>query len=83
MEGKPKIQQLKREYNYYHQLHKPPKMMRKNKDTKLKVRFKSGESTMLLCRNMTSAAATGLTLMIASYISKHKSKLEGQFIFTK
>lgn len=38
---------------------------------------------MLLCKGLSSLAATSLGMYIENYCKKHNSKLEGTFIFTK
>lgn len=48
-----------------------------------KMFFKSGNSTMLLCKGMTKLAANSLDIYITRYCKQHGSKLEGTFIFTK
>lgn len=50
---------------------------------KCKMFFKSGNSTMLLCKGMTKLAANNLDIYIDRFCKQHGSKLEGQFIFTK
>ena len=52
-------------------------------DKKVRLYYKSGNSTMLLCKNITSLYATSLCLFIRSFCKKHGSKLEGTFIQTR
>lgn len=52
-------------------------------EEKCKMFFKSGNSTMLLCKGMTKLAASSLDMYITRYCKQHGSKLEGAFIFTK
>lgn len=54
-------------------------------DEKQKVRlyFKSGDSTMLLCKGLTALAATSLQINIEKYVKRHNCKVEGHFIQTR
>lgn len=67
---------------YQNQLHRKPRL---KYDCQQKVRlfFKSGENTMLLCKGMTALAADSLAMYIESYIKKHNSKIEGRFLQTR
>lgn len=51
-------------------------------EKKCKMYFKSGNSSMLLCKGMTKLAANNLDMYIERYCKQHGSKLEGTFIFT-
>lgn len=71
----------KKKYNYYYnQLHTPRQL---NEQVKHKMFFKSGNSTMLICKNITGLAGTSLELYITKFLKKHGTKLEGTFIFTQ
>lgn len=74
-------QQQRKKYNYYNQLLNP-KYTAGNREH-IRMFLKSGTSTMLLCKGLSSLAATSLGMYIENYCKKHNSKLEGTFIFTK
>lgn len=63
------------------QLHTPK--LKYNEQQKVRLYLKSGGSTMLIAKGMTSLAATSLSLFIRDFCKKHGSKLEGTFLQTK
>lgn len=67
---------------YQNQLHKP---RRRQYDETQKVRlyFKCGGNTMLMCKGLTALAATSLEMNIVHYMKRHDVKLEGHFIQTR
>lgn len=67
---------------YQNQLHRKPRLKYDEKQ-KVRLYFKSGDSTMLLCKGLTSLAATSLQIDIDRYIKRHNCKLEGHFIQTR
>lgn len=77
----PKTVNVQRKPRVKNQLHTPKKKY--DEQQKVRVFFKSGNSSMLLCKNMTSLAATSLEMYIVSYCKGHNSKLEGTFIQTR
>ena len=67
---------------YQNQLLKKPRV-KYNEQQKVRMYFKAGDSTMLLCKGLTSLAATGLAIDIERYLKRHNCALEGHFIQTK
>lgn len=67
---------------YQNQLHRKPRL-KYDERQKVRLFFKSGENTMLLCKGMTALAADSLAMYIESYVKKHNSKVEGTFLQTR
>ena len=63
------------------QPHTPKKYADENQ--KVRLFLKTGGNTTLICKNITSLAATSLALYIIHYCKRHNSKVEGTFIQTK
>lgn len=74
-------QQQRRRYNYYNQLLAKPRKPG-NEEQKVRMYYKSGNATMLICKNITALSGTSLGLYIERFCKKHSTKLEGKFIFT-
>ena len=56
--------------------------MRFDESRKVKMYYKSGNSTMLLCKGLTQLAATSLALYIERFVKQHGVQLDGNFIFS-
>lgn len=67
---------------YQNQLHRKPRL-KYDEQQKVRLYFKSGDSTMLLCKGLTSLAAMGLSIDIEKYCKRHNCVLEGHFIQTR
>lgn len=66
---------------YENQLHTPK--LKYDEKQKVRLFFKKGENTMLICKGLTSLAATGLAIDIERYLKRHGVSLEGHFIQTR
>ena len=67
---------------YQNQLHKHPKL-KYDENQKVRLYLKSGDSTMLLVKGLTSLAATSLSMNIESFIKQHNCVMAGKFIQTR
>lgn len=79
----PKKKSEKKSMSFYqNQIVRKPRL-KYDEQQKVRLYFKSGDSTMLLCKGLTSLAATGLQIDIDKYVKRHNCRLEGHFIQTR
>ena len=73
----------RRRYNYYNQVPGKPRPRGSSEQKRVRMFFKQGGSSMLICKGLTALAANNLAFYMQWFCKKHGTKLEGTFIFTK